>query len=151
MYINTKLNIIPFKKTKLFEDIGQMHFYINDVKMTFFHYPYPLTHETKIKNIISMPELRTLAAMKAFALGRWAKWKDYVDLYFIIKDHFSINEIAEDAKKCFGDMFSERLFRQQLAFHADIDYSEPVEYLVSVISDNEIRQFLIDKALEIKL
>ncbi len=39
--------------------------------------------------------LLDLAAMKAYAMGRRSKWKDYVDLYFIIKDHFSIDQIAK--------------------------------------------------------
>jgi aryl-alcohol dehydrogenase-like predicted oxidoreductase len=30
-----------------------------------------------------MPSLLDLAAMKAYALGRWSKWKDYVDLYYL--------------------------------------------------------------------
>ncbi len=39
------------------------------------------------ERIIKMPGLLTLAAMKAFELGRRAKWKDYVDIYFISKEH----------------------------------------------------------------
>ena len=42
-------------------------------------------------------KLLTSAAMKDFALGRRNKWKDYVDLYFIIKDRFSVNKIAKKA------------------------------------------------------
>jgi hypothetical protein len=151
MYVNNKLNTIPFKKIKLFEDIDQMHFYVNEVKMTLFHFPYPIMHETKISNIISIPKLKTLAAMKAYALGRRAKWKDYVDLYFILKDHYSFSEISEEAKYCFGDLFSEKLFRQQLAFHDDISYAEPVEFIIPAPSEDEIKQFLIDKALDISL
>jgi hypothetical protein len=93
----------------------------------------------------------TLAAMKAFALGRRAKWKDYVDLYFILRDHYSIEDISNEAIINFGQLFSEKLFRQQLAFHKDINYSEPVEYLLLVPSDDEIRQFLIDKALDFQI
>ena len=149
MYVNNKLSAIPFKKIKLFEDVDQMHFYINEVKMTFFHFPYPIQHDIKINNIISLPALKTLAAMKAYTLGRRAKWKDYVDLYFILKDHFSFAEISEEARNCFGDLFSEKLFRQQLAFHADINYAEPVEFIVAAPTEEEIKAFLIDKALEI--
>jgi hypothetical protein len=149
MYVNNKLSTIPFKKIKLFEDVDQMHLNINEVKMTFFHFPYPILHETKIDNIISIPKLKTLAAMKAYALGRRAKWKDYVDLYFILKDYYTFYEISEEARNCFGNLFSEKLFRQQLSFHADINYAEPVEFIIPAPSDNEIKQFLIDKALDI--
>ena len=36
-----------------------------------------------------------LAAMKAYALGRRAKWKDYVDLYFILRDFCTLQEVTE--------------------------------------------------------
>jgi len=135
----------------IFEDIDRLHFLINDVKTTFFHFPYPVIHKEMLKNIISLPSLLTLSAMKAFALGRRAKWKDYVDLYFIIKEYFSINDISVEAKQIFGELFSEKLFREQIAFHEDIDYSEPVEYLKGFdVNETDIKCFLIEKSLENK-
>lgn len=86
--------------------------------------------------------------MKAFALGRRAKWKDYVDLYFILHDHFTINDISRECENTFKEQFSEKLFRQQLAFHKDIDFSEPVEFLGEPIPDNVIKEFLTEKAIE---
>lgn len=50
--------------------------------------------------------------MKAFALGRRAKWKDYVDLYFIIKDYHSIDEICTKGKEIFEGEFNEKIFRE---------------------------------------
>jgi hypothetical protein len=100
-------------------------------------------------DIISMPTLLSLAAMKAFALGRRAKWKDYVDLCFLIRDHFSVPEIIREAQRLFGDSFSDRLFRGQLTYHADIDYAEAVEFMPGFEIDAEtVKAFLIDKALE---
>jgi hypothetical protein len=72
----------------------------------------------------------TLAAMKAYALGRRSKWKDYVDLYFLLTKHFSIAEISAKASSIFGELFSEKLFRAQLSFFDDIDYTEAVEFLI---------------------
>ena len=84
---------LPYSKKTLFEDVDQAHFYINDVKTTFFQYPYPVEHPEMLDNFISIPSLLSLAAMKAFALGRRAKWKDYVDLYFMLKNYFSVKDI----------------------------------------------------------
>jgi len=147
--IKGKLIHIPYQQIPIFEDVDQLHLIINEVKITFFSYPYPVQHPEKIDSIITIPSLLSLAAMKAFALGRRAKWKDYVDLYFIIRDYYSLEEIALEAKKIFDQQFSEKLFRQQLAFHKDIDYSESVEYLVQPIPADEIKNFLIDKATDI--
>jgi hypothetical protein len=148
--IKAKLIHIPYKQRIIFDDIDQLHYIINEVKITFFNYPYPVEHPVKWDNIISMPSLLSLAAMKAFALGRRSKWNDYVDLYFIITRFFSIKEIATEAEKIFTSQFSEKLFREQMAFHNDINYSEEVEYVIPNPPDpNEIRDALIEKATDI--
>jgi hypothetical protein len=147
--IKGKLLQIPFKQIPIFEDYDQLHLLINNVKFTFFSYPYSIQHPVKIDSIITIPSLLSLAAMKAFAMGRRAKWKDYVDLFFIIRDYYSIEEISLEAKKIFDQFFSEKLFREKLSFHKDIDYSEPVEFLVPPVPDDEIKAFLIDKATDI--
>jgi len=149
--IKAKLLTIPFVQVPVFEDYDQLHLFINQVKVTFFHFPYPVLHPLSVDSMITLPDLLSLASMKAFALGRRAKWKDYVDLYFILKYHFTITEICVQAEKYFGSQFSGKLFREQLTFHKDIDHSEPVEYLIPAGSGDEIKQFLIDKATDIDL
>lgn len=84
--------------------------------------------------------------MKAFALGRRAKWKDYVDLYFILKYHYSLQQISDRSADIFGNLFSEKLFRQQLCFFKDINYSEKVEFVSDEVSEEEIKMFLTDIA-----
>jgi hypothetical protein len=147
--IRKKLEAIPFKIIKIFEDTDQIHFIINDIKVTFFNYTYEIDHPLILEQYLSYPSLLSLASMKAYALGRRAKWKDYVDLYFILKDHYSVEEISKEALRYFGQLYSEKLFREQLAFHKDINYSETVEYLIPEPSQNEIKEFLTDKALDL--
>jgi len=146
--IKSELLRIPFKQVPIFEDFDQLHLLINNVKVTFFTYPYPIEHPLKLKDVITMPNLLSLAAMKAFALGRRAKWKDYVDMYFILRDHFTIAEISRESEKLFQHQFSEKLFRQQLAYHQDIDFTEPVEFLGEPVPENTIKEFLIEAAID---
>ena len=147
--IRKKVFELQYSKKALFDDVDQAHFYINEVKTTFFRYPYRVEHSEMINSIISMPSLLSLSAMKAFALGRRAKWKDYVDLYFVLKDYFSVREISIAADQIFDQLFSEKQFRLQLAFHKDIDFSEQVEYIPGFEVDNqEVKDFLIDKSLQ---
>ena len=95
-----------------------------------------------------MPSLLTLAAMKAYALGRRSKWKDYVDLYFLLKEHFSLPEIATKATEIFGELFSEKLFRAQLSYFDDVDYTEKVDYLISdPPSDADVKRYLTEVSL----
>ena len=39
--------------------------------------------------------------------------------------------------------------RAQLTYFKDIDYTEAVEYLVEPIDEEEIKKFLINKAIEL--
>jgi len=88
--------------------------------------------------------------MKAFALSRRAKWKDYVDLYFIFKNSYTMKDVVTESDKIYGTLFSEKLFREQLAFHKDINYSEEIEYLIpNPPTDEEVKKELIRIATEI--
>lgn len=122
---------------------------INGIKMTFYSFPYEIPRKKKFEEVIKLPDLLTLSAMKAFALGQRAKWKDYIDLYFIIKDFHGIDEINERGKKLFGAEYNEKLFRAQLAYFDDISYEEKVEFLPGFeVSEKEIKKKLIEYSLE---
>ncbi len=127
----------------IYEDKDQMHIIVEDVKLTFFNFPYPIKATIDFEDIIKMPTLLDLSAMKAFALGGRAKWKDYVDLYFLLRDNFSLEQVSENAKSVFGKSFNEKLFREQLPYFVDIDYTESVEYMPGKeISDADIQKYL---------
>jgi len=123
----------------------QMNLLVNDVKVTFFQYPFPVQPEDCFRDIFRLPSLLSLAAMKAYALGRRSKWKDYVDLYFLLTGHFTLKEVVTHAESIFGELFSEKLFRAQLSYFDDIDYSEAVDYLIdSPPSNDEIKAGLTE-------
>ncbi len=129
--------------------LDELTFILNDVKFTFFHYPYQIDYAVKLPNVMKMPDLLTLAAMKAFAMGQRNKWKDYVDLYFIIKDHHSLKEIIGRTNQLFGSGFNEVLFRAQLGYFSDVSYAEPVKYMPGFeIVDADVEKELVKFSLE---
>ncbi|MCK9528598.1 MAG: nucleotidyl transferase AbiEii/AbiGii toxin family protein [Syntrophales bacterium] len=130
----------------LFEDSDQIHLVIDGVKVTFCSFPYDIEKSVTFEDYIDLPDLLTLAAMKALALGGRAKWKDYVDLYFLLRDHFSLHQVSMRSKDLFGAFFNEKLFREQLCYFADIDYSEKIAFVAQPVPDSEIKQFLRDVA-----
>ncbi|WP_026710552.1 nucleotidyl transferase AbiEii/AbiGii toxin family protein [Flavobacterium filum] len=131
-----------------YENYEQLNLIINNVKFTFFSFPHKIPLNSEIKSVIKMPDLLTLAAMKAFALGRRAKWKDYVDLYFILKDFYSFDEIAAQAELLFGEMFSKKLFKMQLGYFKGINYEEEVTYIIpNPPTEEEIQSYLIEVSI----
>ncbi len=118
------------------------------MKITFFNYPYEIEYKKKFDGIIKMPDLLTLAAMKAFALGQRAKWKDYADLYFIINKYHSIEKIVKKGKEIFKGEFNERIFREALSYFNDVNYTELIEFLPGFeVSDEKIKKELIEFSL----
>lgn len=128
----------------------QMNLIVNEVKITFFEYPFQIDVSEKFEKFFRLPNLLDLASMKAFALGRRSKWKDYVDLYFLLTQHFTIEEISKRASEIFEDLFSEKMFRVQLCYYNDIDYSEEVEYIIdNPPTDQQIKDKLTELAMAI--
>ena len=128
---------------KIYSEGNQLHIFCNGVKITFFEFPYKIDSDLKYERYFKLPNLLSLAAMKAFALGRRAKYKDYVDLYFILKNYHSLDEIVLESSRIFNNEFNEKQFKSQLGFFEDIDYSEDVEYVISnPPTDLEIKNYL---------
>ena len=129
---NTKIDGV------IVDRLDEFTFVAKGVKFTFFCFPYKINYSKRLDNIIKLPDLLTLAAMKAFSLSRRAKWKDYVDLYFVIRDYYSVEEIIKKANQVFSTEFNEKIFRAQLAYSKDIDYTEKVIYMKGFKTDDEI-------------
>ncbi len=129
----------------LMEEKDQFIFLVNGVQLTFLHYPYQIEFPETLENILKMPNLLTLAAMKSFTLARRAKWKDYVDLYFTMKNYYSLEKITEKAGEIFGSEFNERIFREALAFFDDVNFEEEIEFIPGFEVDNEtIKKSLVN-------
>lgn len=147
--IRKKIVKDSWKIGKVYKDEdGQFTFFVNNVQFTFFHYPFKIKFSKSFEDILKMPDLLTLAAMKAYALGRRAKWKDYVDLYFIINKYHSIEKIVKKGKEIFKEEFNERIFREALSYFNDINYTEPIEFLPGFeVSDEKIKKALVEFSL----
>jgi hypothetical protein len=128
--------------TVIIDEKGEYTIITKNTKLTFLHYPFKIEFK-KDFNGIKVADLLTLAALKAYTLGRRTKWKDYVDLYFIFKNYFSLNQVVEKAESIFEKEFNEKIFRAQLGYFEDIDYSEKIEYMPGF----EVEEELIKKEL----
>lgn len=146
--IKEKINALNLSKQLLFENSDGIHYLVNTVKITFFQYPFAIKAVLDIEGTIKMPDLLTLAAMKFYAMGRRAKWKDYVDIYFLLKDYFTIEQVSQRTYELFADGYSEKLFRQQIVYFEDIDYSEPIEWICPEIDEQTIKKELLAFSLQ---
>jgi len=141
--IRNKVNKFFQIEQTLSQGEGELTVIVNKAKLTLFLFPYKIEYSDRFEDVINIPDLLTLSAMKAFALGKRAKWKNYVDLFFIAKK-FNLKQIVDKSFELFGIEFNEKLFRVQLAYFDDVDYSEEVEYMEGFeVPDEEVKNFLI--------
>jgi len=141
--IRNKVNKFFQIEQTLSQGEGELTVIVNKAKLTLFLFPYKIEYSDRFEDVINIPDLLTLSAMKAFALGKRAKWKNYVDLFFIAKK-FNLKQIVDKSFELFGNEFNEKLFRVQLAYFDDVDYSEEVEYMEGFeVPDEEVKNFLI--------
>lgn len=135
-------------QTVFMEQPNQLTVLVNDVKITFYKYPFNIKFKISYQDIINIPDLITLASMKAYALGKRAKWKDYVDLYFILQQ-IPLSNIIDKTNKLYLNEFNQKLFREELAYFKNIDYTEEVDYLKGFEkSQKKIKEYLIKASLQ---
>lgn len=90
------------------------------VKISFVFYPFAPLFKIVQTPVLGIYRWKDIAIDKAYAIGRRGEWRDYVDLYFCMRNGFSLTEIIKGAGKKFRGLFSEKLFLSQLCYFKDI-------------------------------
>lgn len=125
--------------------------FLGKIKVTFFHYPFPVILPLVKAAGVKMLSVSELAATKAHTIGHRGVLKDYIDLYFVISQGFvSLKRIITLALKKYGADFNARLFLEQLIYLEDVP-EEKILFLKKSVSKNQIARFFIKKVKELKL
>lgn len=114
----------------------------NEIGITFLWYYFkPLKPFVKTESL-SLASIEDIAIDKAHTIGRRAVWRDYVDMFVILKrKYLTIDKIIALASKKFLSEFSETMFLQQLTYFDDITVY-PTQFVNQKFSPLEIRTFL---------
>jgi hypothetical protein len=119
----------------------ELTFRLDGVQITFFQYPFPWLDKPVDGGGFKLASIKQIAVMKAQTINRRAAFKDYVDLFFIVKDgYMGLAEILSDSKKLFKAEFNQRLFLEQLVYTKDLEETG-VDFLGKKISKREIEKF----------
>jgi len=123
---------------------------IGGINISFVRYPFSVILKfINYRGIKILPALE-IAAMKAYALGRRATLKDYVDLYFVLKKKIGkLEEIIKISEKKYGKEFSPRLFLEQLIYSKDIEEME-IQFLKKRVNKIKIEKFFEKEIKELK-
>jgi len=149
LFTRTK-NIFQGKKVlKIQEEKNSLTVLIDkDIKMSFFSYNYPLIKDTVEEEYLTLASIEDIACMKLSATISRATNKDYIDLYYIFKNH-DLDGILRLCEKKFSDIDINLVLKslvyfddveiEPIAFKHDhqIDFEEVKKFLISLIKNSQ--------------
>ena len=122
----------------------------NNVDITLLYYPYRPVFPKVITPSLPLYAVEDIAANKAYTVGRRAIWRDYVDLFFILKrDLVDIFGLVKLSEQKFGVEFNPKLFLEQLIYFEDIEISK-ISFVKEEPSVLEIQDFLKQQVKKFK-
>ena len=114
---------------------------LDGVKISFFHYPYPLLFPTEEYNGVSLADERDIGAMKIQAISDRGSKKDFVDFFVLLKK-YSLQELLYFFYKKYEKFNYNRLhILKSLSYFYDAD-TNPEPVYIHPISWAEVKSFI---------
>jgi len=148
---------LPFRVTS--EGDGTLNAEINGIKVSLFRYDHPFLENPLVVDGIRIAGILDIAAMKVIAISQRGLKRDFVDLFFILREE-AFQTIAEHMVRRYG---AERVppvhIGKSLVYFADADGNPEPAYIkgktiawddVKSYFRQHIRQFVLDLDLAVK-
>jgi len=123
-----------------------------NILITLVYYPYKPLFKKISTLSLSLLSIKDIALDKAFTIGRRALWRDYVDLFYLLKNNYiDFPEIIKLAEKKFDLEFNPRLFLEQLIYFKDLQIQiTKVSFIKGRYSPEEIKNFFREQVEDFK-
>ncbi len=118
--------MVPVKNIVIDTSDELTFFTTSNIKITFLYYPFkPIFEHIKTEEGLWIFPVKEIALQKAYTIGRRGEYRDYFDLYTILKNgHSNLAEIMKGAKQIYDGAFDEKLFLEQLVYYGDLQRFE---------------------------
>ncbi len=114
----------------------------NGARVTFLWYYFKPLNPTVPTASLSLASIDDIALDKAQTIGRRAVWRDYVDVYYLLKNKYvDFDKIIKMAHEKFKGEFVSTQFLEQLRYFDDVK-SVPIEFIGKKYTDDEIKSYL---------
>jgi len=140
-----------------FEEVREIHIAedtlgleVDGIGISFFRYPYPLVKPLQKIESAYLASLEDIAAMKIIAISQRGKRRDFIDIYFLIKD-FGLRKIIDLTRKKYP-MFNIYVGLQGLVYFkdADEDLEEGRFRLLREVNWEEIKNHILKEVNKIR-
>ena len=125
------------------EGRGTVHGLLNETKVSFLHYQYPLLYDKNNFLGCETASLIDIALMKITAVSGRGSKKDFVDLYFICNEIISFIELLKLFDKKYSDTgYSKYHLLKSLGYFDDAD-SEPDPIMLKQAEWNNVKKYFV--------
>lgn len=126
------------------ESPGTIDCLIDDVKVSFLEYNYPLLEDLKEFENVKIASVLDIACMKLSATSSRGSKKDFIDLYVILQN-FSLEELfSKFEKKFFGVSYQKLILLKSLTYFSDAE-NEPDPDYTQMLSWDDIKSYIENK------
>jgi len=140
-----KKNLVLLGNFKLLsEEKDTIHGVLDEIRVSFFHYGYNLLFPLiKFENI-DLADERDIAAMKIDAISSRGSKKDFIDLYFLLKN-YSLAELTDFFEKKYKNIGYNKLHILKSLSYFDDAESDPTPVMIRDIEWGKIKEVIADK------
>lgn len=145
-------SVFPSKKiTVSVNNRNELTFFVSGKKVTMLAYPFSVLLPYVNYDGIKFLSPKEIGATKAYTIGRRGSYKDYIDIYFLLRlRRATLKEIIMLASKKYKKDFHSRLFLEQLLYLDDVGDTN-IKFLKKKIVKSELLDFFKKEIRKIKL
>jgi hypothetical protein len=115
-----------------------------NVKISFFHYNYPLLWNLDNFNEIKVADIKDIGLMKFTAIAGRGTKKDFIDLYYIAKNHISLSKLFSHFDDKYGSTYNRYHILKSLIYFDDAENDKEPEMLEEM-KWKSVKQFFINE------
>jgi len=124
---------------------------VDNTKITFLHYPFPVLLKLVLYQGVRLLSIKEIASSKMYTIGRRGEFKDYIDIYYILKeDRATLQELITLSQKKYGSEFNARLFLEQLVYLRDLKETEVI-FLKEAVNKIQLQGFMEQQVQKLEL
>jgi predicted nucleotidyltransferase component of viral defense system len=127
------------------EEPGTLDGILDEVKLTFLRYPYPLLFPLIEYKGIRMADLRDIAPMKLSAISSRGSRKDFIDLYFLLEKYHLTELVDLFEKKYAGVTYNKLHLLKSLTYFTDAE-DEPMPRMLASASWEVMKARIVSEA-----
>jgi hypothetical protein len=127
-----------------------IHGLLNDVRISFFRYAYPLLHELYQYHYLRIADIFDIAVMKLEAISGRGSKKDFIDFYSILP-LFTLTDLFAGYEQKYGIAVSNHYHLLKSLVYFDDAESDPMPTMFVKVTWAEVKSTIVQSIKELQL